>query len=176
MTSLLDRVNHTELEDEFKPDYGEEFQGEFEGEFESDPAPGDEQPAQEPRGMARRAAEKMKPSASPVTAAMRRRISAEIQLYLELLGGVVSLRCEECGTAMQDQTKAVADRCASILGRYPDLANKLVSTGVLADWVGLAMALKPVASTVLHHRQHTEQEPESDSAAGAYVPPPYRPH
>ena len=135
--------------------------------LEPDPEPG--APAPRPRGPL------LKPAtAGPVTPALKKRISGELEAYIEMMAIPLVFRDEVCGAAVHAQAKPIADAIARILARYPDLAHKFLATGVLGDWIALGLAVKPVIEAVYAHHVAKPQEETDDGADfGAY--PAYRP-
>lgn len=162
MGSLLDRLDTSEMGTEFEP----EFSQEFEPEYEQDPVPElDPETAAAPAS--KRIGARFRPAGPVVNAATRRRISAELQVYCELVAGLGSLKCEPCAEVARKQIKPFCDRAASIIGRYPDLAEKLIKTGAIGDWIGVASALAPVAQSVVsHHVTHTREHDELGETGG----------
>lgn len=177
MASLLDSVDIPEDEDvydrDFRPEFTEEFRPAF-SDLEQDPAPG----APAGSSIGRRAASKLKPpTGPPASAAFKRRVSAELQVYMELLAGTISIRDEICGTAFSDNAKEACDRIAAILCRYPDLAQKIVSSGMLGDLVGLGLVASRIGRVIAaHHVTKTIGNDESGDDLDDELYPPYRPH
>jgi hypothetical protein len=170
MASLLDRVSTAELQTEI----GDEFPAEFADQFEQDlPSAAFAEPAPIGRKLRVRA-----PKQAPVSATMKRRIAAEIQLYLEMVVGVGEMYCSDCAAVWEEHSKKIADRAAAIIARYPDMAEKFIGSGMIAEIVALGAALRqPVKQIVGHHVTHTisheHEEPADDGDYAAYAP--YRP-
>ncbi len=170
MASLLDRVSTAELQTEI----GEEFPAEFAEQFEQDlPSAAFAEPATIGRKLRVRA-----PKQAPVSATMKRRIAAEIQLYLEMVVGVGEMYCSDCAAVWEEHSKKIADRAAAIIARYPDMAEKFIGSGMIAEIVALGAALRqPVKQLVGHHVTHTisheHEGTEDDGDYAAYAP--YRP-
>lgn len=138
-TSLLDRVDLDDLH--------AATDGELPEELERDPAP-----AENTRKRRRRkVSEAVRPAGRPVTSTTRKRIAAELQAYIELAAIPVVMKDPLCGGAIHAQAEPCAEAIAGILGRYPDLAEKFLATGLIGDWIKLAMAVKPIVETVWAH-------------------------
>ena len=173
MASLLDRVSTEELRTEL-PD---EFPAEFAEQFEQD-LPSEAFTAPGPIGPIGRKLRVRAPKQAPVSATMKRRIAAEIQLYLEMVVGVGEMYCSDCAAVWEEHTKKIADRAAAIVARYPDMAEKFIGSGMIAEIVALGAALRlPVKQLVGHHVTHTisheHEGNEDDGDYAAYAP--YRP-
>lgn len=135
------------------------------GESQSLPMPG------------RKVAAKLKPTGQPVSAAMRRRIAVEVQLYLEMVVGVGEMYCQPCAMVWDAHVKTISDRAAALISLYPDLAAKFVGSGMIPALVGLGAALRqPVRQVVGHHITHTirDESSDDDSATDYAGYQPYR--
>jgi hypothetical protein len=95
-----------------------------------------------------------------VTPALKKRISAEIEAYVEFAALPLVMRDPTCGTVVHAQARPIGDAIAQILSRYPDLAHKFLQTGVLGDWLKLAAVLQPVLKVVYEH--HIVKKPEEN--------------
>lgn len=98
-----------------------------------------------------------------VTPAMRNRIGAEVEMYVDFLTLPLLAADPVCGQAIADQAAPIGKAIAKILTRYPELAHKFVASGAIADWIGLGIALKPVAVTIYEHHfsgKHEEHAPD----------------
>ena len=137
--SLLDRVELDDLDN-------------APAEAEAEPLDRDPAPAESARKRRRRkVTEAVRPSGRTVTTTTRKRIAAELQAYIELAAIPVIVRDPICGDAIHAQAEPCAEAIAGILGRYPDLADKFLATGLIGDWIKLAMAIKPIFETVWAH-------------------------
>lgn len=159
MTAILDRLETPENLDEFPRDLSPEFSDELTDGYEADEPSSafDAVPA------SRTLSQKMKPSGDLITPSEKRRIAAEIEVYLELVNGAWEMGCPHCAEVVEKSIKPVSQRVANILARYPDLARKLIASGIIADWVGLLVALRPIAKQIsAHHITHTISYDDED--------------
>lgn len=171
MGSLLDQAEAPVFDAQFSDDFGDDFPDEL----EVDPPSAAFAP-EAPPTIGKRLA-KVTPAGPVVSAATRRRIAAEIQLYVEVLAGITEIKCEECAKVIEAHSKKVAERAADILGRYPDMAEKFIKSGLIAAVVGLGAAVKPIAKQVIgHHVTHSIGEEGGHGDATDYAEyGPYRP-
>lgn len=173
MPGLLDRIKGEQTDDEYNEQNNVDIQQEWDGlGLQPDEPPAPTVPRQNTLRIP------IPSSAGPtVTPAMRKRISAELRAYGLIAVMPLAIRDPVCGDVAQAQVEPICDAIADILGHYPDLAAKFIATGVVAGWVKLAMALKPLAECAYHHhvaKDHpalTEEDQGVD--LGAY--PAYRP-
>jgi len=170
---LLDRVSVAEQDTDFPDEFETEFQDDFNDGYEQDPAPM-EVPDRVPRSRA--ALARIRPTQAPVSARTRKRISAELQVWGEILAMPLQARDPICGEVVAQQMEPVCDRISAILGRYPDLAAKFLGSTVAADVVGLLAALKPIAMVVTaHHITHTIGDNGDDAQLDLDQYPAYQP-
>lgn len=125
----------------------------------------------------RKAVAKLRPSGATLSAAMRKRVSAELRLYLELVVGVGEMYCEPCAAVWSEHLERIAERGTAVMALYPDLAAKFIGTGAIPVVIGLAAALRePVRQMVRHHVTRTlSYEDEQDQGVDYGNLPPYRP-
>ncbi len=156
MVSLLDKIKAVENGQEIDEEPGEE-PGE-------EPAFGWDDLPPDPAPVNRRSSGPVVPKTyGKVTPAMKKRIAAELEVYIELLAMPVMMRDQHCGGAIHDNAGKVADAISQILARYPDVAHKFVTTGVFADGLKLALALKPIGEAIWeHHVVKTEGGNDSE--------------
>lgn len=162
MASLLESLKSSNS----TPENTSEIDGEIpiwdEG-LEPDPAPGELKKA--PRKLLKQT------TSGSITPAMKKRIAAELEAYIEFAAIPVMMRDPHCGGVLHEQARQVADAIATILSRYPDLAHKFLATGVLGDWMKLLAVLQPIASAIWQHHivkpkdQATEQQEQQDVIA-----------
>lgn len=95
-------------------------------------------------------------STKKATAGEKRAIQDSLTMLMGILGGAVSFRDPYCGGALSEQTDDIAAKLVPIIARNPAwVAWFAGSTGFL-DVLGLLVALRPVAATVIgHHVTHT---------------------
>lgn len=152
MASLLSKILSPDSDEELTSEVPDEFPQEWADELAQDPPPGKSK------------APKMKLSptrtSGNITPALKNRIAAEIEAYVEFAALPLVLRDPECGGALHEQAKPIGKAIAQILSRYPDLAHKFLQTGVLGDWLKLAAVLQPVLKAVYDH--HIAKKPEEE--------------
>lgn len=150
MNRLLGRLTGQEIDSENDTENDQEIPDVVPPEWSEltpDPAPG-----------TRKAGAPLVPKTyGKVTPALKKRIAAEIEAYVEFAAMPVMMRDPTCGGALHEQAKPIADALATILGRYPDMAHKFLATGVLGDWLKLGIALQPVVGAVWSH--HVVNQP-----------------
>lgn len=119
----------------------------------------------DPAPVPRKAADPLMPKIYPkITPALKRRISGELEVYIDLMAMPLVMRDPVCGGAVAQQAKPLADAIAQILSRHPEIASKFLATGMIGDWLKLFAAVQPIAQTVWSHHISTrpaEQEEES---------------
>jgi hypothetical protein len=152
MASLLSKILSPESDDELTPEVPEQFPSEWEQELVPDAPP----------GKSKAPKIKLTPTRTSgnVTPALKKRIAAEVEAYVEFAALPLVLRDPECGGALHEQAKPIGDAIAQILSRYPDLAHKFLQTGVLGDWLKLAAVLQPFLKAVYDH--HIAKKPEEE--------------
>jgi hypothetical protein len=159
MPTLLERLKGTENDPENESVIPDKIPDEWLDESGQapvqDPVPGT---SKTPRPKLRQAG-----TSGNVTPALRKRISAELEAYIEFAAIPIVLRDEVCGGVLHEQARPIADAITAILSRYPDLAHKFLQTGVLGDWLKLGVALQPVLKTMWDH--HVKAKPEQEESA-----------
>lgn len=135
---MLDRVDLDAADVTDGPEPPEEY----------DPDPEPSVPAARGR---RKIRDAVKPSGATINATQRKRLVAELEAYAELAALSVIVRDPVCGQAVHDQARPVAEALAAILARYPDMASKILGTGMVGDWLKLLMAVKPIVAAVWSH-------------------------
>ena len=167
MSTLLTRIIGREMEEEIPEEIADEIRDDG-TELAPDPPPA-------PRSSSFTLLSAT--TAGKVTPALKKRISAELEAYIEMAALPIVMRDPECGGALHDQAKPIADAVAQILSRYPDIAHKFMATGVLGDWLKLLMVCTPVLKAVYGH--HIAPQPlETSADDGLDLPPnfdPFRP-
>lgn len=111
-----------------------------------------------------------------VTPALKKRISAEIEAYIEMAALPLVMSDPHCGTALHEQAKPMAEAIAQILSRYPDVAHKFMAAGVFGDWLKLLIATRPVVMAIYSH--HIAPQPLETPDDAPDFPPnfdPFRP-
>lgn len=111
-----------------------------------------------------------------VTAAQRKTVKDGCELMLTALAGTWALRDPHCGGAALDAADPVAARLVPIICRNPRWLEWFTEGDGLMDYLGLAIALRPVASAVWGHHVTGKagREVEQDAADyAAYTAPSY---
>ncbi len=168
MASLLDRLKGQESPSDESPEVPDNVPPEWEQELAQDPPPG---------GKAPRVKLRQATTSGNITPALRKRIAAEIEAYVEFAALPVMMRDETCGGVLHEQARPIAEAITTILSRYPDLAHKFLATGLIGDWIKLGVVLQPVVKTVWQHHVARPAEPEGghDGSADLSAFPVYRP-
>ncbi len=156
MASLLDRIMGQENPEEIDPEIPDKIPPEWTRELSQDPPP---DTAQAPRKRPRQAT-----TSGPVTPALKRRIAAELEAYIELAAIPLVMQDETCGGALHEQAEPIAKAIAQILARYPEIAHKFLATGLIGDWLKLLLAIKPVGQAMWKH--HVVKPPEQEGETG----------
>lgn len=152
MAALLDDVNVTTGPAVFGPELSPEFSDEFGDEFEQDLPSG----ALGDTSAGARMRARLRPTGDPVSAATKRKLQGELQLWLELLNGLWGLRCEHCADHNQQYIENLSKRLTNLAARYPDLVEKLTTGGLIADSIAVASAAAPIVRhAVGHHVTHS---------------------
>jgi hypothetical protein len=141
MASLLDRIKGVEVGPENGPEVPDTVPAEWAG-LTPDPEPGDAPPTKAPKAPIK---------VTPVGPALKKRIAAEIEMYIEFAAMPILLRDPVCGGAIHEQAEPIAAAITQILAKYPEIAHKFLATGAVGDWIKLAVALQPVGKIVWEH-------------------------
>ncbi len=153
LSTLLARFTGRETDDEIPEETTDEIL-DREPELPPDPSPA-------PRGSS---FSLLAPATTgKVTPALKKRIAAEIEMYIEMAAVPVIMRDPTCGTALHQQAKPIADAMAQILSRYPEVAHKFIQTGVFGDWFKLFMAVAPAVKIAWAHHSNPTSEIEDDA-------------
>lgn len=161
MGALLDRIKGIETGPQMDPDMDTEFDGEIPDGVPPEWAGLTPDPAPVPR----KGSEPLMPKVyAKITPALKKRISGELEVYIELMAMPIVMRDPVCGGAIHEQARPMADAIAQILSRHPEIASKFLATGMIGDWLKLLAAVQPVAAAIWsHHITSTpEQEPGGD--------------
>jgi hypothetical protein len=131
--------------------------------------------ADDPKPVRGRAAGRRNAPPKKLTIKQTRELRDQVLMMIEFPAGLWSMRDPVCAGAIQDQAETIADRLVPIIARSPAmLAWFTGSTAPYMDWFALAMALRPVASTVwAHHVSHSigHQEEQDATDFSAYAAP-----
>jgi hypothetical protein len=127
-------------------------------------------------GKVRRTKGRVSRPAAPVkaTAAQKRQVADALVLLQSLLGGGIQLRDPVCGGAIVTNAEKVAEKAVPIICRNPLWLEWFTGSAGFLDVLGLAMALRPVLTTVWgHHISHTistEEDGEPVDYSGYSAP------
>lgn len=131
--------------------------------FDPDPAPA---------APAKKRTTRKVPKSGPRTSKAREgRIAAELNMYGLMFVTPISLKDDVCGPAIEENLDRITAAMARILGRYPELADKLIETGVLSDWAALFAAIWPVMKIVKAH--HSGEKTADDATGSGFNPDDY---
>lgn len=140
-----------ETEDDFPRELGDEFASDFEN-AKTDPVPADSpyrdpapgEPVKAP-GKTRR------PRTEPprVTKKHVEQATEEIETLLEAIALAWGWQAPPCGRALEQAAPDVAAKVAKLVSRNPAWLLRVREGGILADAIGIAIALKPVAGTAI---------------------------
>lgn len=167
MASLLDRIRGQETVPEKVVEIPDEVPQEWGEEFAPDPTPGE---------VPKLKKAVIRPTTSGnVTPALKKKISAEIEAYIEFAALPIVLRDPTCGQALHEQAKPIADAIANLLARNPELAHKFLATGVLGDWLKLLSVTYPVLKAVFDHHITKTKDEEEDGGFDFSAAPAFRP-
>lgn len=151
MASLLGKLIGQETPEVNAPTIPDTVPPDWAADLAPDPEPGDAVPKRGPASPAK--------TSGTVTPTLKKRIEAEVAMYIEFAAMPIVLRDEVCGNAIHQQAEPIAKAITQILSRYPDLAHKFLATGNIGDWIKLAVALQPVGKVIWeHHVTKPEQE------------------
>lgn len=157
MSALLDKLTGTDSPDEIRPDLERDFPADIRDEIAPDPQPGRARGAKpsKPAPAARR----------PVTVAVKKRVTDELDAYVKMAALAWSIRDDHCGPVLNEQSRAIAESLAELIARNPALVAWVETSGMIGDWVKLWMAVAPVVSAVREH--HVVKKVDDESAGGA---------
>lgn len=155
MASLLDRLKGETNQPENAGEIPDTVPDDWSDGFAPDPVPAGAPPAK---------LAKAPKTSGAITPTLKKRIAAEIEMYIEFAAMPIVLRDPVCGGALHDQAAPIAEAVTQLLSKYPDLAHKFLQTGAVGDWLKLAIALQPVGKTIWEHHvtKPTEEVATSD--------------
>ena len=146
--------SHTNYADDFPMDSSSDLDAEYDEGFTGDerhrdPMPGEAPPA--PPKRARRAAKT--PSSEPVRITKKHRDEAqeEVESFLQLIALTWGWQAPPCGDALEAAAPDIAAKLTKLLARNPKWLMRVRDGGMLADAVGIAVALKPVVQVAWAH-------------------------
>lgn len=164
MPTLAEKLSFT------PPKNVDENPPEITDEIPEDPAPGQSRRRSAAKPQARAKTATRKPAALPTKAAVR----DELDGYLTMLALGWSMRCDQCGGALSEQSSAIADRLAAIIVRTPRLLELFAHGSGLGEYILLGQALMPVVRTAVDHRNHGQEQDDAHTENLAHFQP-YRP-
>jgi hypothetical protein len=98
-----------------------------------------------------------------VTATVRKDVRAKVAMFLQVGASAWAVRDPLCGGAMVQAVPDVSDALTDILCDSPAMVRWLTTGGASMKWLGLAVALQPVAAAVVgHHITHSIGEDQAD--------------
>lgn len=149
----------------------DEIPPEITDEIPEDPAPGQARRRSSNKPQARAKTPPRKPASLPTKAAVR----DELDGYIQMLALGWSMRCDQCGGALSEQSNAIADRLAAIIARTPRLLELFAHGSGIGEYLLLGQALLPVVRTAVDHRNHAQEVPTDGYAENLAHFQPYRP-
>ena len=164
MGTLLDRLKGVETSRENDPDLDDDFSGEIPDNVPPEWAGLTPDPAPVPHKPSRDAL--VPKTFGKITPALKRRISGELEVYIDLVAMPIVMRDPVCGGALAEQAKPIADAIAQILSRHPEIAHKFLATGMIGDWLKLFAAVQPIAATVWAH--HVTDKPDAEDGGDGF--------
>jgi hypothetical protein len=149
--SLLEKLRiPSDSEDENGEEVAVEFEREFTEEFDDNPHR-DPQPGEAPPRKARAAA-KAAPRETPrITKKHKDEAQEEVETFLLMLSLTWGWQAPPCGDALEAAAPDIAAKVVKLLARKPQWLLKVREGGLLADALGIALALKPVVTTAWAH-------------------------
>lgn len=100
-------------------------------------------------------------AAAKATAAQKRAVADALEMMITLPAGAVAFKDPVCGPALLEHCDNIVKKLTPIVCRNPAMVAWFTSGAGYLDWLGLATALWPVASTVWGHhvtRSHDQEE------------------
>lgn len=146
---------------------GVEFTDDIQGDLTPDPAPSK-------AARSGRSGEN-KPAPKRVSPAVRKQLADEIEAYLLLGSGAWSMRDPYCGEVLEKQAREISVRLAAILGKNAQIVQWLHTSGVIGEWVALALAIKPVVEAIRDHHITKKVGNDEPDALDITQYGPYRP-
>lgn len=102
------------------------------------------------------------------TAAQRRTVQDALVLMITIPAGILQIRDPLCAAAMLDNAENIAAKAMPLIARSPAaLAWFLGSGAPWMDWLGLALALQPVAQTIWSHHVTKTLDHDAEEGYGA---------
>lgn len=165
MPTLAEKLSFT------SPKNVDENPPEITDEIPEDPAPGQSR---------RRVVNKPKPSAKPAPRKpnplpSKAAVRDELEGYLQMAALTWSMRCDQCGGALSDQSEVIADRLAAIIVRTPRLLQLFAHGSGIGEYLLLGQALVPVVRVGADHRNHAAPEVSDGHEANLSHFAPFRP-
>lgn len=150
--SLLEKLRipgETEEEstDEFSAEFGEEFDPENLDNPHRDPQPG-EAPPRKARSKAANVAPR---ETTRITKKHKDEAQEEVETFLLMLALTWGWQAPPCGDALEAAAPDIAAKVVKLLSRKPQWLLKVREGGLLADALGIALALKPVVQVAWNH-------------------------
>lgn len=118
----------------------------------------------------RKGAAKRRPAApGKITAGQKRQLKDSLELMISLPAGAWAMRDPHCGVALLDSSEEIAARLVPLVMRSPTALQWFLGEGAgFMDWIGLAMALRPVVTTVWGHHVSKSVGLEEGEQGGDY--------
>ena len=113
-----------------------------------------------------------------VTAKVREEVKDNLGMLLDAMVFPLSVRDPICTAAYNQQAEQIHARLAGIVCKRPKLLAWFTGEGEWLDWLGLAIALRPVAESIWrHHITHELGDEHDGEGAGldlsSYNAPPF---
>lgn len=142
-------------DEDYPSDFDEELDNDYPDGF-SGPIPADDPrrdpaPGEAPSRKARATAAKPRPAETRITKKHRDEAAEEISSFLEMIALAWSWQAPPCGDALEAAAPEIAAKVTRLLARNPRWLMRVRDGGVLADAVGIAIALKPVVQVAWGH-------------------------
>lgn len=163
----------SDLDDDFRPNYGDE---------EAGPEPADDDPRRDPAPGERPVAPKAK--AAPrrsrtepprVTKKHREEAAEELETLISALAMVWGLQAPPCGDALEEAAPDISEKVVKLVARNPRWLQRVRDGGILADGLAIALALKPVFQTAYRHYSLPKEDPSGGVAFDPERFAPYAP-
>lgn len=129
-----------------------------------------EDPKPARRARARSNSSRVSQPAGRVTVAQRKAVHDALEMMIVLPAGIAELRDPYCGAALSAQADAIVDRLTPIVCRNATMLAWFTESAGYLDWLGLATAIWPVATTFwAHHVTHSIGQEGDGNGDGAAV-------
>lgn len=165
--SLLEKLRITsEEDDEFVSDLDGDFRSDYDDDGTGPVPPDEDDPRRDPAPGERPATPRAKAAprrsrAEPprVTKKHKEEAAEELETLISALAMVWGLQAPPCGDALEEAAPDLSEKVVKLVARNPKWLLRVREGGMIADALGIAMALKPVVQVAYRHYSQPGEVP-----------------